>query len=113
MCISSISFNHSSKDRVSNIPVLGHAKDIIFKGFLFNYDIISNLIFKSDCRNTRIIKLSDNFKLIYSQGIIELSKSDREPLKLNLINQNLKYFPFTHFQTYLKKLLLKIPTELP
>ena len=70
--ITSISFNHSSKDCFSNIPVLGHADNITFKGFLFNYDIISNLIFKSDCSNTRIIKLKDNFKLIYSQGIIEL-----------------------------------------
>ena len=37
----------------------------------------------------------------------------RQISQLNLINQNLKYFPFTHFQTNFKKLLLKIPTELP
>ena len=94
--ITSISFNHSSKDCFSNIPVLGHAKDITFKGFLFNHDIISNLIFKSDCNNIRIIKLRDSFKLIYSKGVIELSNSGREPLKLNLINQMIKNINFEH-----------------
>jgi hypothetical protein len=78
------------------IPVLGHITNITFKGFLFNSNIISNLIFKSDCCNTRIIKLKDNLKLTYSKGIIELSQSGREPLKLNLINQIVKDINFEH-----------------
>jgi hypothetical protein len=94
--ITSISFNHSSEDCFYNIPVLGHITNITFKGFLFNSNIISNLIFKSDCSNTRIIKLKDNFKLTYSKGIIELSQSGREPLKLNLINQIVKDINFEH-----------------
>jgi hypothetical protein len=96
MNVSRVFLDNTSKKCFSQVPVFAHLSNRSLGGFLYTPDIISNFALRTPCGSSKIINLNDNFRVIYKNGISELTKSNRLQLDLNLISQDISEMSFEH-----------------
>lgn len=94
--VSKIILNNKLNECFSQIPIYWHFGNTSIPGFLFDHKVIATEAEKMPCSKTVVVKLDDNIKLKYENGITKRIQNQRNQVKLHLIDQTKITLNFDH-----------------